>query len=262
MVLVDTHCHLEAEDFPDIEAVLGRMAGAGVVHAVAIGQWRGPGDFGRAQALAQQHPRQLSCTLGLHPHEAAHMVEADWPEIERRCAQPEVRAVGETGLDYHYTRSDPSTQRAAFERQLALAVRLEKPVVLHVRDAHDDTLAMLKDAGVSRGVVHCFTAGPKEAEAYVALGLSLSISGIVTFPRAQSIQEAVRQIPLGRLLVETDSPYLAPVPHRGKPNEPAWVVHTARKVAELKGCTEEEVARQTTENAVALFGLPPEITTQ
>jgi TatD DNase family protein len=166
-----------------------------------------------------------------------------------------VVAIGETGLDYYYDHSPRQAQRDAFVRFLDLARRVGKPVVCHIRDAHDDARAILAEHGAGRGVIHCFTGTPADAAAYVALGYHVSFSGIVTYKNAQPIRDAVREVPIDRLLIETDCPYLAPVPMRGKRNEPAYVVHTAAVVAREAGLPVEELARHTTANACAVFGL-------
>jgi TatD DNase family protein len=255
MKLVDAHCHLEPEDFPDLDAVLRRAQAAGVERAIFIGQFHGPGDWGHALELAKGRPTQLSATLGIHPHEAARARAEDWVELERLCATREVVAVGEAGLDYYYDRSPRAEQARIFGAQAALAKQLGKPLVVHVRDAHADCAAILAAEQVRHGVIHCFTGDTSAARRYLELGFHLSVAGVVTYKKTEALAEAVRFVPLERLMVETDSPYLAPVPYRGKKNEPAYVVETARRVAELKGLTLEEVAAATTANAARLFGL-------
>jgi TatD DNase family protein len=227
----------------------------GVVHAVVVGQLLAPGDFGAALSLARAHPDFLSPTFGIHPHDAAAATESDFLELERLCALPEVKAVGEAGLDYYYDRSPRDVQRQVFERQCALTRRLDKPLVVHVRDAHAECHEILRDAGLARGMIHCFTGDLAAARAYLDLGFHISVSGIVTYKKTEALQEAVRFVPLDRLLVETDSPFLAPVPHRGKKNEPGWVGHVAAKVAELKGLSLETVALATARNARDLLAL-------
>jgi TatD DNase family protein len=225
---------------------------------VLIGLWREPGSFGNALELARANPGFLFPTAGVHPHESGHVPEADWVELARLAADDRVVAIGETGLDYHYDHSPRPAQRAGFERQLALAVRLGKPVSVHLREAHEDSVAMLRASGVGAGpggVIHCFSGDRGAAEAFLELGLLLSISGIVTFKSAAPLQDAVRAIPLDRLLIETDSPFLAPVPFRGKRNEPAHVRLVADKIAELKGLTAAEVGEASTRNAERLFRL-------
>ena len=259
MMFVDAHCHLEPADFADVADVIARAKAAGLVRAVVVGQFHAPGDFGHALEVARAHPDFLVATLGIHPHDAAAATPADWDTLERLCATEEVRAVGEAGLDYYYDRSPRTTQRESLARQAALAKKLGKPLVVHVRDAHEDCHRILSEQGISHGVIHCFTGDLPAARAYLDLGLHLSISGVVTYKKTEALQEAVRFAPLERLMVETDSPFLAPVPFRGKRNEPRHVVETAKKVAELKGVPLEEVARATSTSAARVFGfsLPP-----
>jgi TatD DNase family protein len=254
MRLVDSHCHFDRADAAHVTAALERARAAGLVHAVIVGQFQGPGDWGVAQEIAAAHPDFLTPTLGIHPHEAARATEADLEHLERTCARPEIHAVGEAGLDYYYDHSPRDVQARVFRMQCALAKRLGKPLVVHVRDAHDDCEAILREEGVSRGVIHCFTGDTDAARRYLDLGFLLSLSGVVTYKKTEALQDAVRFAPLERLMVETDSPYLAPIPYRGKKNEPSYVVETAKKVAELKGVSVEQVAEVTTANAAALFG--------
>jgi TatD DNase family protein len=255
MKLIDAHCHLEHSDYAQIGEVLARARAVGLVHAVVVGQFQGPGDWGNALEVAAAHPDFLSPTLGIHPHEAARATEEDFATLERTCARPEVRAVGEAGLDYYYDRSPRDVQAQVFRRQCALARALNKPLVVHVRDAHEECEAILRDEGIRRGVIHCFTGDTTAARRYLDLGFHISLSGVVTYKKTEALQDAVRFTPLDRLMVETDSPFLAPVPHRGRKNEPAHVVETARKVAELKGVSLEELAAVTTATASGLFGL-------
>ncbi len=254
MVLVDAHCHLEPRDFPEPTEVIARARAAGVVRAVIVGQFHGPGDFGATLEVARRHPDFLVPTMGCHPHEAARCTEEDWRTLEELCALPEIAAVGEAGLDYYYDHSPRDVQRASLERQAELAKKLGKPLVVHVRDAHEDCRAILANAGISRGVIHCFTGDTAAARGYLDLGLHLSLSGVLTYKKTEALQDAARFAPLDRLLVETDSPFLAPVPHRGRKNEPAHVIETAKKLAELKGVSAEEAARKTSANAAELFG--------
>ena len=256
MILIDAHCHLEAADYPDVEEVLARSRAAGLVHAIIVGQLQKPGDFGRASSLARAHPDLLTATLGIHPHDAAAATADDFAALEATCAGADIAAVGEAGLDYYYDRSPREVQAQAFRRQCRLAVRLGKPLVVHVRDAHDDCLAVLREEGVACGVIHCFTGDKGAVRGYLDLGFHISISGVVTYKKTEALQEAVGLVPLDRLLVETDCPYLAPVPFRGKRNEPAFVAQTAAKVAQLKGLTPEALALIAAKNTVALFRLP------
>jgi TatD DNase family protein len=255
MILIDAHCHLERVDFADAAEVIARARAIGVVHAVVVGQWQAPGDFGNALQMAAAHPDFLTATMGIHPHDAAKAPPEDWAQLETLCARPEVHAVGEAGLDYYYDNSPREAQQRRFASQCALARRLNKPLVVHVRDAHVDCAEILSREGVTEGMIHCFSGGLDDARRYLDLGFHLSISGIVTYKKTEPLQEAVRFAPLERLMVETDSPFLAPIPHRGKKNEPAHVIQTARKLAELKGLDEDAVALACARNAVRLLRL-------
>jgi TatD DNase family protein len=258
MGLVDSHAHLDAEDYADdLEAVVSRARAAGLERIVCIGLWRAPGRFGNALDLASQEPGFFSATIGVHPHECARVPEDDWRRLEDLSCDPRVVAIGETGLDFHYDYSPRPAQEASFRRSLAIARNCEKPVVVHVREADEACLRILREEGVpaAGGVIHCFTGDAAAARAYLDLGLFISVAGIVTFKAADPVREAARIVPADRLLVETDSPFLAPVPHRGKRNEPAFVVETARKVAEVRGTSLEEIALATTANVKRLFRL-------
>ncbi|HWV36912.1 MAG TPA: TatD family hydrolase [Vulgatibacter sp.] len=256
MELLDSHAHVDASAFAgETEEVLRRAEAAGVTRLVCVGLWHAPGDFGGAHGLAAAHPGRVFASAGVHPHDVARVPEEDWTELERLAALPATIAVGETGLDYHYDHSPREEQRRWFAHQLELASRVEKPAIVHTREADDDTVAILREAKVGEGVIHCFTGDPGRARVYLDMGLHLSIPGVVTFKNAEPLRDAVRMAPLDRMLIETDCPYLAPIPHRGKRNEPAYVRLVAEKVAELKGIPVEEVAEATTRNAVELFRL-------
>lgn len=257
-LLIDSHAHLDFDKYDgDRDAVLSRAAEAGVERIITIGC--DLASSRRAHDLACAHPGRLFAAAGVHPHEADAFDDDDWPALRALMTAPEVVAVGETGLDYYYDRSARPRQRAMFERQLVASAEIGKPVVIHVRDAFDDAWEILDAVGApAGGVLHCFTGGPAEAERAVALGLHVSFSGIATFSSATALREAVTRVPADRLLVETDAPFLAPVPMRGKRNEPAFVVHTAREVARLRGEDFAAVAAVTRANTVRLFGLPTE----
>ncbi len=256
MKLIDAHCHLETKDFPVTAEVIARARAAGVVHAVVVGLLQKPGDFGNALAAAQAHPDFLTPTIGVHPHDAAQATQADWDELARLAALPEVKAVGETGLDYFYDHSPREAQALGFRRQCQLAKQVKKPIVIHVRDAHDECAGILESEGMREGMIHCFTGDLAAARRYLDLGFFLSISGVVTFKKTEPLQEAVKFAPLDRLMVETDSPYLSPIPYRGKwPNEPMRVAETAKKVAALHGRDADEVALLCARNTAALLGL-------
>jgi TatD DNase family protein len=256
-LLIDSHAHLDGEEFAgDLDAVVAR-ARAALSRVVLVGLWRGPGDFGNARALAARHPEFFSATVGVHPHDCARVSEDDWAACERAARDPGTVAVGETGLDYHYDLSPREAQVASFRRSIRIAVAADKPLVVHVREADADCARVLREEGVPArgGIIHCFTGDVAAARVYLDLGLYVSVAGIVTFKTAEPIREAVKIVPRDRLLVETDSPYLAPIPFRGKRNEPAHVVETARKVAELWGTSVEDVARVTAENARRVFAV-------
>jgi TatD DNase family protein len=254
-MLVDSHCHL---DYPglveDIPGVLARARSAGVGALLTIGTRLG--EFARVRAIAETHPA-IWCSVGVHPHEAANE-STDAERLTELARHPRVVAIGETGLDYYYDRSPRPQQQANFRAHIAAAIAAGLPLIVHTRDADADTAAILRAAsadsgGRLKGVLHCFTASRALAETAIELGFYISISGIITFKNTEDLRTTVRALPLERLLVETDAPYLAPVPVRGRPCEPAFVAYTAAKVAELKSVTVEELARATTANFFALF---------
>jgi TatD DNase family protein len=248
----DSHCHLAMDAFDeDRDEVLRRCEEVGVGRLVIVGT--NPGDW-RACADLARSPRRKA-TAGVHPHEASCWSPATRATLEEALEDTAIAAVGEIGLDYHYDLSPREIQRTAFADQLAIASERGLPVVVHSREAFEDTVGLLSaHAQGLRGVIHCFTYGPEEAKAFLDLGLHLSFSGIITFPKAPLIREAALLTPWERLLVETDAPYLAPVPYRGKRCEPGHVAAVGRFVAALKGLEEAEAARQTTLNAGKLFG--------
>jgi TatD DNase family protein len=251
-MLVDTHCHLADPAFdPDRAATVARAAEAGVGHVIVVAD--SLDTTTRAAVLARG--LGLSATAGVHPHVASSWDDDAAARLEAALADPAVVAVGETGLDYHYEHSSRAEQRRAFEAQLALAARLKKPVVVHAREADQDLCPMLAafGAGVPAVVLHSFSSGPEAFAAGMAAGAYFSFSGMVTFRNWQG-QAWVTQCPADRLLVETDAPYLAPVPYRGRRNEPAFTVQVAARVAELRGVSLDTVAAQTTENAERCFG--------
>ena len=260
-MLSDSHAHLDFEDYgKDLPAVIERARAAGVVRIVVVGQWReGKGMAGAAAAieLARREPQLFSATAGVHPHDASQATAADLAELERLCRDDAVVAVGECGLDYHYDRSPREVQRERFALQLRLAKLLGKPVVIHTREADLDTARILEEElGPDGGVVHCFTSDWAAAQRYLALGLHLSFSGVLTFKTADAVRDAAARAPLDRLLVETDCPFLTPVPHRGKRNEPAYVALTAARLAEVRGIPLLEVEQATTANARRALRLP------
>ncbi len=254
MLLVDTHCHLDLPVFdPDREAVLERARAVGVESFVLISF--SPAFWERALALAEATPGMV-VALGVHPNEADQFDRCVEQRLRTLARHPLVRAIGEIGLDYYWKTVDPQRQQYVFRRQLELARELELPVILHQREAEQDLLTLLEgSAPPHRGVMHCFTGGPDLAHAFVALGFHLGIGGIVTFRNARPLRQALHVIPDERLLLETDSPYLAPVPHRGQRNEPAFLRYVLATVAAERGKSEEEVAAQTTRNAHHLLHL-------
>ena len=252
MTLVDSHCHL---DFPelaaDLPAVLDDMRAHGVTHALCISVTLE--DFPKVRALAEQHDN-LYASVGTHPdYPDAPLVTVD--ELLRLADHPKVVGIGETGLDYYRLEGDLEWQRERFRTHIRAARRSGKPLVIHTRNAAEDTLRIMREEGAEEagGVMHCFTETWEVAEAAIAMGFHISFSGIVTFKNAAPLKDVARRVPLERMLVETDSPYLAPVPHRGKSNQPAFVRHVAEEIASLRGTCLEEVARATTENFFRLF---------
>ena len=247
--LVDSHCHLDDEKFDgDRDAAIQRARAAGVERMMVIGTGDGPPDLEAGIRLADRYPF-IYATIGVHPHEAAKATPETLDRLAGLVSHPKVLAVGEIGLDYHYDFSPRDVQRRIFAEQLQLAAHSQKPIVIHTREAWEDTLALVREHGLPfGGIMHCFTGGPAEAEQSLELGFHLSFGGIVTFPKAQEIRDAATITPQDRLLVETDAPYLAPVPYRGKRNEPAFMVETARKLAEVRGMTVEHLAEMTTRN--------------
>jgi TatD DNase family protein len=248
--LVDSHSHLDGDAFDaDREEVIVRARAAGVEWLVAIGSGNGPPDLRAGIRLAETHTSTVA-TIGVHPHDASKATAETYPELIELTTHEKVVAVGEIGLDYHYDLSPREVQREVFVRQLEIAREARLPVVIHTREAWEDTIDLLRghwDTSIG-GIFHCFSHGLREAEQAVQLGFYVSFSGIVTFPTATGVHDAARLVPTDRILVETDCPYLAPVPHRGKRNEPSYLVHTAQRLAELRGVSLELLARQTTAN--------------
>jgi len=251
-VLVDTHCHLGDAAFDaDVAEVVARAAGAGVGHLVVVGE--SPEAAARALELAAGDLR-ISATAGIHPHIASRWDADSATWLIRALDDPRVVAAGEMGLDYHYDHSPRDRQRVAFDAQLALARAAGKAAVIHAREADDDVAAILGDHPGTVAILHSWSSGPALLEAGLRLDHYFSFSGMVTF-RSWAGDDVIRRIPAGRLLVETDAPYLAPVPHRGKRNEPAFVVEVGKRIAEVRGVSFEEICAITTANAVRVFGL-------
>jgi TatD DNase family protein len=254
--MIDSHCHLDPQYFEaDRGEVLARARAAGVEAFVCVGVGGGLAGPRAAVALAAAEP-DVFATVGVHPHDVAAMGDDDWPALEALARQPRVVGIGETGLDYYYDHSPRELQQAAYRRFVAMARAGSLAVVSHIRDAHADAAAILRDAGAGPGVIHCFSGGVAEARAYLDLGQHLSFSGIVTFKNAGNVREAAAFAPLDRILIETDAPYLAPVPHRGRKNEPAYITETLTALAALRGQPAAEVEAATSANARRLFGLP------
>ncbi len=254
MLWVDSHCHL---DYPglaeDVDGVLDRAAAAGVGWMLTI--CTRVSEFPRVLAIAEAHDN-IWCTVGIHPHEAASEPETDAATLIALARHPKVVGFGETGLDYFYEHSPRERQQSSFRAHIAASRATGLPLVVHARDADDDMAAILAEEyarGAFPGLLHCFSSSRQLAEKALAIGMSISLSGIVTFKSAHDLRATAADVPLDRLLVETDAPYLAPIPMRGKTNEPAFVVHTAAKVAELKGIDTAELAHITSGNFFRLF---------
>jgi TatD DNase family protein len=268
-MFVDSHAHLEMPQFDaDRDAMLARSRAAGIETVVAIGSGTGPGSLDCAIQLANREkagePR-IYATVGIHPHEAKLASDVDFDELSTLARNPKVIAWGEIGLDYFYDHSPREVQRAVFLKQLELAGAARLPVVIHCRpsadsqNAWDECLGILAEQWAASGlggVLHCFTGQMEHARRALDLGFMISFAGNVTFPKAQNIREAARELPLERIFIETDSPFLAPVPHRGKRNEPAFVREVARQIGELRCISEEEVGVRTAQNFFRFFSLP------
>ena len=253
-MLIDSHCHLDFPELTTDEAgVLARARTAGVGGMLTIGTRLD--QFERVRAIAERHDN-VWCSVGVHPHEAKEEGQRTPDRLIESARHPKVVGIGETGLDFYYEHSPRAEQAESFQAHIAAARQTGLPLIVHTRDADAETGDMLEEEhgkGAFPGVIHCFSTGRAMAERALALGLYISISGIVTFKAAEELRTIVRDIPLDRLLVETDAPYLAPIPKRGKTNEPAFVAHTAAKVAELKGVSLAELEAATTDNFFRLF---------
>ena len=248
MRLIDSHTHLDDAQFnEDRAAVIERARAAGVERMLAIGTGGGPPDLKAGLRLAGEYPLVLA-TVGVHPHDASKATEATFERLRELAAHPKVVAIGEIGLDYHYDFSPRDVQRAVFSRQLAIAAEAALPIIIHTREAWDDTFEILRREWRGEGILHCFTGDAVQARQALDAGFHLAFGGVLTFPKAEPVREAARTTPSDRLLLETDCPYLAPVPHRGKRNEPAFVVETARRLAQVRGQPVEEIAARTKAN--------------
>lgn len=249
LTYADSHCHIDMEAFDqDRAAVVERARDAGVEQIVVVGCADADGGHRRALAVAEEFG--LLAVAGVHPHDAKVADEAILGEIEGWAGTGRIKAIGEIGLDFHYNYSPPDTQREVFRRQIRMARRARVPIVVHTRRADEETARILEEESAQEtgGVIHCFTGGHELARRTLGLGFYLSFSGILTFPRAETIREVAKAAPIDRILVETDAPFLAPKPHRGKRNEPAMVVEVARALALLRGESLETVARATVRN--------------
>jgi len=254
MEIIDTHAHLDLPQFKsDFDAVLERAQAVGVKYIISIGIDIESSQ--RAVALAQEYP-QIFAAVGVHPHDAKNIVEQNWLVLEELLVKPKVVALGEIGLDFYKDYSPHDIQEKVFRRQLEIAFKCSKPIVIHCREAHEKCLDILK--GYNRsiiGVAHCFSGSSEVAEEYLALGLKLSFAGPITFPKATQLREVVRGIRLEDLMLETDCPFLTPQPKRGQRNEPAYLMYCVAELARIYGCSQEEIAAMTTANAQQLFGL-------
>jgi TatD DNase family protein len=254
MILADSHCHLNYKGLvEDQGAVLGRARAAGVAAMLNIATRESEWDD--VLAVAEREP-DVWATVGIHPHEADAHPHVDTAKLVKRAAHPRVVGIGETGLDYYYDHSDRERQRTSFRAHIAAARETGLPLIVHTRDAEEDTATLLREEmgkGAFPGVIHCFTASGAFADMALELGFYISISGIVTFKSARDLQETAARLPIERLLVETDAPFLAPVPHRGKTGEPAFVADTARFLADLRGESYEQLCETTSRNFYALF---------
>lgn len=252
-MLVDSHCHLDYPEFADLDEIARRAheAGVGCMLTIGTSMLKFPGVLAVAEARDD-----IYCTVGVHPHEAGKEAQVTVEGLLEHAKHPKVVGFGETGLDYFYEHSPRDAQKESFRTHIQAAREAQLPVIVHTRDADDDTLEILADEmknGAFPGLIHCFSATDAFAKEAVAMGLYISISGIITFKKADALRAAVQTVPLDRLLVETDAPYLAPLPHRGKPNEPAFTRFTAEKLAEIKGVAFDALAETTTQNFFKLF---------
>jgi len=253
MELFDTHAHLIDERFDaDREALISALPLQGVKYMVECAA--SEEDSVRAVALAQEH-HMVYAAVGVHPHEASEWTERTAEVLRSLAKQPKVVAIGEAGLDYHYDNSPRDIQKVVFEKQVQLALEVDMPFIVHTREATQDTLEILKKYPALRALLHCFSGSVETMEILLKMGHYIALGGSVTFKNAQKTVEVAKRVPLDRLVIETDSPYLAPVPHRGERNNPGYVRHVAEKIAEVRGMDVEEVARITTENAKKFFGI-------
>lgn len=255
MFLIDTHCHLDYEPLiNDIRGILERAREQQIKILVTIGTELSKTE--KLKAIADQYP-DIYWTMGVHPHEASKTVPPEELVVFLReiATHPKLVGLGETGLDYYYEHSPVETQKKAFQAHIEAALTCDLPLIIHTRDAEKDTIELLRSVGggKARGVIHCFSGSDWLRDQALELGFYISVSGIATFKKAEELRQVIAEVPLERLLLETDAPYLAPEPYRGKPNEPAYMIQTAKKLAEIKNVSLETIAEETTRNALTLF---------
>ncbi|BDC49455.1 TatD family hydrolase [Bryobacterales bacterium F-183] len=256
---IDSHCHLDGKAFQDDRAAaIERAKLAGVGHLIAIGTGDGPPDLEAAIRLATEYPETFSATVGVHPHDAAKATADTMPRLAELLEHPKCVALGEIGLDFHYDFSPRDVQERVFIEQMEIAAAARKPIVIHTREAWQDTTRLLREHWRKTGLgclLHCFTGNVPQAREALNLGCHLAFGGVLTYPKAQDVRDAAAFAPADRILLETDAPYLSPVPHRGKRNEPAYVALTADRLAEVRGITLDQAEAETSANTVQFFGL-------
>jgi TatD DNase family protein len=259
-MLVDSHCHLDFPEFaPELDQIVERARAAGIGRMVTISTR--VKKLAQVIAVAEKYP-DVFASVGTHPHNAAEELDIDVAELVRLSQHPKIVAIGEAGLDYHYDKSPRDAQATGFRRHIAAARQTGLPLVIHTREADADSAAILTEEigkGAFPAVLHCYTGGRELAFKAIELGLYIGFTGIITFKNGEALRDIARDLPAERILVETDSPFLAPIPYRGKRNEPAYVVNTAKVLAETRGVSEAEIARQTTENFFRLFSKVPRV---
>lgn len=257
-MFIDSHAHIDFDKFDEDRIdVVKRASQAGVNHIIQIALGPDLEKYKRAYKIVEDNPNYYMAA-GLHPHDADHYSEAVKETIVEYLQKDRVVALGEIGLDYYYDNSDRENQKTCFSSLIDVAIENNKPICIHTRDAYDDTFKLTKEKNIftkTGGVIHCFTGNAEQAQGFLNLGAYISFSGVVTFNKATDVQEAAKIVPLEKMLIETDCPFLAPTPYRGKRNEPAYVVEVAKMIATLKGVSTEEVAKHTTQNCKTLFGI-------
>ena len=252
-MMIETHCHLDYLKAESLEVIREKIKDAGIIKVITIGV--DPLNLDLVVELSDNH-KEIYFTQGIHPHDSKDATEVEFQKIRDRSVKPKMVAVGEIGLDYHYNNSAPEVQRKVFETQLQLACELDLPVVIHTREAEDDTKAILKNFSSSlkkKGVIHSFTSSPRLAEFVISEGFYIGFNGIITFKKSENVQDVVKITPIERILFETDSPFLTPVPHRGKENAPYYLPFVAAKIAELKALDLEQLKNQVLKNSLQCF---------